>query len=223
MHYIIANWKAHKTLEEALAWTDAFLSLLSTDPATTEKLTKGEVLIILAPPSPFAESIHERVQGKAGIVVGVQDISEFDEGPYTGEVAARNLQGIADYVLVGHSERRNLKGETEETISKKLELCKKYGLSPILCLTKKEQVHAGVPFIAYEPDEAIGTGNNTPVGDVLSFKNSLTLSPDTHFLYGGSVNVENISDYLQEPQIEGCLVGGASLDAQNFYSLIKKV
>lgn len=223
MHYIIANWKAHKTLEEALSWTDAFLSLLSKDQPLTEKLTKGELLIILTPPSPFAETLHEKVRGKTGIALGVQDISELDEGPYTGEVAARNLQGIAEYVIVGHSERRKLKGETEESVSKKLELCKKYDLSPILCVTKKEQVHGGVSFIAYEPDDAIGTGNNTPVSDVLAFKNTLGLSEDTHFLYGGSVDKEDVAPYIKEPQIEGLLVGGASLDARNFYSLIKKI
>ncbi len=223
MNYIIANWKAHKTLEEALAWTDAFLSLLSKDSELVAKLTKGELLIILTPPSPLAESIHERVNGRKGIAVGVQDISEFDEGPYTGEVAARNLQGIADYVLIGHSERRKFKGETEEAIVKKLELCKKYGLSPILCVTKKEQVHQGVLFIAYEPDEAIGTGNNAPVVDVLSFKNSLALSADIHFLYGGSVDVDDVVGYLNEKEIDGLLVGGASLDVANFYSLVKKV
>ena len=222
MKYIIANWKAHKTLEEAVAWTDTFLSLLSKDTALDNKLTSGELLVIIAPPASFAQSLHERLKGKIGIAVGVQDVSEFDEGPYTGEVTAKNLVGIADYVLVGHSERRKYKGETEESILKKLELCKKYGLSPILCVTKKEQVHEGILFIAYEPDGAIGTGNNTPVSDVLSFRSTLSLPSNAQFLYGGSVNTGDVMGYLGEREISGLLVGGASLDASNFYSLIKK-
>lgn len=186
------------------------------------RLTNKE--IIICPPFtalPILKSLI--INHKSSIKLGAQDISPFEEGAYTGEVSALLLKEFAEFVLIGHSERRKNFMESDEMLFKKVELANKYGLNPIFCVQGKEtQTPSNINIIAYEPIDAIGTGYpDTPENaeNVASF-----LKKDynaQHVLYGGSVTSKNVKDFTQMSNIDGVLIGGASLDAQEFYTIIK--
>ena len=174
------------------------------------------------------------------------------EGAYTGEVSPIQLKNLSvEYVIVGHSESRRDLHETDELINKKIKECLKEGLRPILCIGEKEgenkekvfenQLKRGLEgisrkdvknvIIAYEPIWAIGTGNNCSIGETI--KSVLLIKKNIHelygkevaleILYGGSVKSKNSGDYLKSSGVDGLLVGGASLDAEEFTNIVKSV
>lgn len=213
--YIIANWKSNKTESEAKSW---FQGLKIEDLGLTNK----EIIICSSFTAlPILKSLI--INHKSSIKLGAQDISVFDEGAYTGEVSAKQIKEFADYVIIGHSERRKNFMESDKMLFEKVELAIQYGLTPIFCVQGTgTQIPSNSTIIAYEPIYAIGTGHpDTPENaeNVASFfKKNYNVQ---HVLYGGSVTSKNVKEFTQMPNIDGVLVGGASLDAQEFYAIIQ--
>ena len=156
------------------------------------------------------------------IKIGAQNVSPFGEGAYTGEINAKQIKDFAEYVLIGHSERRKNFAETDDMLKKKTEISMNNGLKPIFLVQSKNAIiPQGVEVVAYEPVFAIGSGNpDTPenadeVAGVLKSENEYQV------LYGGSVTPENVRNFTSKANINGVLVGGASLDPEEFYKIIE--
>lgn len=222
MKYFVANWKARKNLNEAYQWMEIFLSKLKTNKNLKHKLNINQLKIIICPPFPFIHPLKQKYgEVQTNLVFGAQDLSSFDEGSYTGEVTAKTLQGLVNFVILGHSERRKYFGETDKMIEKKILLAKKHGIEPILCIRDKHDLIPNqTKIIAYEPVYAIGTGSNESPEEIIQLREKLSLIEETVFLYGGSVDEKNAKKYLPYGKIDGLLIGGASLDALRFYRII---
>lgn len=221
MRYFIANWKAHKDFSEALSWIDTLLNKVRNDTNISQKLENDLIKIIIAPPFPLLHPIKGRVAQLKNIFLAAQDISHFNQGPYTGEVSAKSLSGIVDFVIIGHSERRQYFNENNQMLREKVEKASQYHIESIFCLrNEKDTLPKNANIIAYEPVYAIGTGNNEEPEKVLEMKKKLELSPGQKFLYGGSTNKDNASSYLRRQEIDGFLVGTASLDPLHFYQIL---
>ncbi len=188
----------------------------------------------------MSKSLHNnRVQ------LGAQNVHWEDEGAYTGEIAGPMLTEIGvRYVIVGHSERRQYFGETDETVNKRLLAAQRHGLTPILCVGEtKQQRDAGETesliatqlekdlvdveqqnlIIAYEPIWAIGTGDTCEASEanrVIGLIRSQLKVPDVPIQYGGSVKPNNIDEIMAQPEIDGALVGGASLEPGSFARIV---
>lgn len=212
MKYIVANWKAHLGLSETKHWVDEFLTL----PLDT---LHDQVTLVLCPPHPYLAYLHEKIV-HANIVIGSQDVSEFNSGAYTGEVPAQILSEYVTYAILGHSERRAHHNETDETVNKKSAQATQAGIIPIICVRgKADVIPPGAKFIAFEPEEAIGTGNNLALEDVKKMREEIGVTSEQKYLYGGSVNESNASVYLSNTGIDGLLVGGASLSPASLYKI----
>lgn len=214
--FIVANWKSNKTESEAKDWLSQVSSLRDQDLLNKE--------IIVCPSFVHLSAMKTFIEEqKLPIKLGVQNISPFGEGAYTGEINSKQIKGFVDFVIIGHSERRKNFGETDEMLFQKFKLAKEAGLNVIFCVQGKEiKVPEDANIIAYEPINAIGTGNpDTPenaenVG--VYFKANSQVS---RVLYGGSVTAANVSGFTQMPNIDGILVGGASLDPLEFLQISK--
>jgi len=223
--FIIANWKSNKTIKETEKWFHDFDKEIKHNPFSLE-----DKEVIIAPSFTLLE--HARYCSsnlKLHIKFGAQDISSFEEGAYTGEVSAKQIKELADYVIVGHSERRRYFGEDKEIIKKKLRISLQYTLTPILCISEMNQILNLKSYIlnheiivAYEPLFAIGSGHpDTPVNaDEMArgIKKELGKIP---VLYGGSVTSDNVKNFTSMPHIDGVLVGGASLDPLEFLNIVQ--
>lgn len=207
--------------------------------------------IIICPPFPNLSKMSDEV-ADSNIAIGAQNIFWEDQGAFTGEVSGPMLKSVGcKYVIIGHSERRQYFGETDETVNKRLFAALKHKLLPIVCIGETlEQGEKGNTFkvvekqikeglkgletgdwglvtIAYEPVWAIGTGKTaTPeqAQEVHAFIRKLLpkeVAQKTRILYGGSVKPENVKDIMAQPDIDGGLVGGASLKVDSFVKLIK--
>ena len=215
MKYLIANWKAHKTLKDVQEWIRVFKENYSSD--------RSDLLIILAASAPHLSYINHEIDGLANVQVAAQGVSDKPEGSYTGEVTAKALEGIASYCIVGHSERR-ARGETEEQIEAQIKNLKDAGITPILCIRKVEDFPTNYTgIIAYEQPEAIGTGQNTAVDEVMDVYEKLNLSNMSAFLYGASVDENNCKEYLERVEIKGFIVGTASLYPIQFIKIAKQL
>lgn len=211
MKFFIANWKANKNSNEANVWIERFLSLPSLYDRTK---------IVICPPFPLLYLLKEKIKNTGYIYLGSQDLSAYEMGSYTGEVTAKSLSGLVDYAIIGHSERRNFFKENEDILFQKARYAKKYGIEPIFCIRdEKDQIPEEVKIIAYEPIGSIGTGKNEDPENVIKVKKSLSVSSNSLFLYGGSVEKENAHVYLQSSELDGILIGGASLDPVIFYQI----
>ena len=228
-----------KTQAEALEFLKGFLPELDQTP-------EGRDIILCAPfttLSTLSQNLHgSRVQ------VGAQNVHWEESGAFTGEIAGSMLTEIGvRYVVVGHSERREYFGETDETVNKRLLAAQKHGLTPILCVGEsKAQRDAGETeahifkqldidlvgvdqsnlIIAYEPIWAIGTGDtcaSSEANRVIGLIRSKLSNPDVPIQYGGSVKPGNIDEIMTQPEIDGALVGGASLDPENFARIVNYV
>lgn len=201
------------------------------------KKTSAEVVV--CPPFVFLPELK-------GLALGAQNMFYEDKGAFTGEISAGMLKDLGvEYVIVGHSERRKYFGETDETVNKKIKKALEVGLKVIFCIGEtaaerdaggknevlERQIKKGLDGInnleniniAYEPVWAIGTGNNCSVEET---KESLDfirkfVKPDSRILYGGSVKSENSGDYIKKAGANGLLVGGASLNAEEFIKIVK--
>lgn len=225
---IIANWKENKTVEEALGWLQVFLKEF----AAGQDFSR----LILCASFPLLYPLRQELsQHQISLKLGAQDVSRYEGGAYTGEVSVRQLAGLADYVLVGHSEKQRYFGETLEDVAAKINLCRRYHLPPLIFLRNLDELRAlrqNVPalfetVLVYEPPTAISLpGVYRPEAPaavaeaVASFK-AASYQP-VPVLYGGSLNEENIDGYLTVG-IDGLVVGQTSLDPRVFARLAKKV
>lgn len=224
MKYLIANWKAQTTLSEMIEWIETLRELLKEDHSVAEKLKNNELKIIICPPFPYLLYVKNRFQDIHGIEVGGQNVAHFKEGKYTGEVTAKALKDAAEYAIIGHSERREYFNESEEDIERKVSLCNQFHITPILCVrNERDRIFDDVSILAFEPLDAIGTGDNADVSYVLEMKKKMNLSPGTSFLYGGSADASNIMEYLNTGEIDGFLVGTASLDPREFFAMAREI
>lgn len=218
--FIIANWKSNKTRKEVIDWVELVGKNLHND-ASRE--------IIICPSTIHLQCLKEEaVRKNIPIRIGAQDVSEFPEGTHTGEINGKQVKELADYVIIGHSERRKM-GEDSNTINHKTEEALRYGITPIICVSEIEQI-GDYPFriesskilIAYEPLFAIGSGNpDTPENANRVVQLIKKEAGDVSVLYGGSVTSINVRSFTSQEHIDGVLVGGASLDAKQFLLLIK--
>jgi triosephosphate isomerase (TIM) len=247
---IAANWKMHKTHLEAIKAVQQLSYLV--DAKTTE-----QVEVVICPPFTALRSLQTLFDAdRLPYALGAQDVHWEDKGAFTGEISPGMLAALkCRYVIVGHSERRQMFGETDDRVSKKVRAVFGTGMIPILCVgeTLEErdsgrtedkvvtQVKAalsglsedqvGQVVIAYEPIWAIGTGRNASpqdAGEVVSLiRNTIAsmLSPppsrSARVQYGGSVKPGNIREFMAHPEIDGALVGGASLDPEEFALIVR--
>lgn len=217
--WIIANWKSNKNIAEALDW------ICKVGP----NLEKRENLkVVVCPNYTDIEDVKKAILvGNYPMLIGAQDLSPFDNGPYTGEQSARILKELVDLVILGHSERRQNFSETDEIVAEKVKRAIEHDIIPLVCIQNEQTpVPENVKLIAYEPISAIGTGNpDTPdnaskMADI--FKNKYGLADaGLEVLYGGSVTSENAKAFMQQKNINGLLVGNSSLDPDEFVKIVE--
>lgn len=205
--FIAGNWKSNKILPEAEDWISKFHTV--SDNCTIVLCVPFTVLPIFAQKNP-------------SFSLGAQDVSPFPEGAYTGEVSARQIKEFADWVIIGHSERRKYFNETDGMLESKVKEAKATGLKVIYCVPDdKTAIPAGVDVVAYEPVWAIGTGkSDTPENANAVIGAIKAKSQVTTVIYGGSVTAENVASFVGMSAIDGVLPGGASLDPEKFAALI---
>lgn len=217
---VVANLKANKTWEDLVGWLDL----------VGPKAQKFTGTVVFCPATPFIGSAFQKIQAASWrIKLGIQDISRFDQGPYTGEVAATQVKNLCAYAIVGHSERRQLLGENANIVQLKFQKAKEAGLTAIFCVSaESDQIPDGVEVVAYEPIAAIGTGNPDTPQNAAAFAEKLKArlaarqaKGNYAVLYGGSVTGENVARFLKKGIIDGVLVGTASLDPVTFIDIIE--
>ncbi|KKQ21065.1 MAG: Triosephosphate isomerase [Candidatus Levybacteria bacterium GW2011_GWA2_37_36] len=214
--FIAANWKSNKTESEAKDWLSAMSSFKDQD------LSNKEIIIC---PSFVCLPVMKAfiAERELPIKLGAQDISPFDEGAYTGAINGRQIKEFADYVLIGHSERRKYFAETETMLEEKAKMADKWGLKVIFCADNQESlIPEGVVIAVYEPPTSISPAPaDTPENADKAAKAIKERFSITPILYGGNVTSENVSSFTKMDSINGILVGRASLDAKEFYKIIK--
>jgi triosephosphate isomerase len=214
---IIANLKSYKNENEAKTWLESFKKITDLSLDFTQKE------IIICPSftqlfSFFSYILANNIQVK----LGSQNISPFDEGAYTGEVNAKQIKDFAKYVLIGHSERRQNFNENDDMLTKKVEIALEYGLSPIFLIQNQEDlIPQGVQIVAYEPVAAIGTGTADTPENADAVAAAIKSKNNAQVLYGGSVTAENVKSFTAKTNIDGVIVGSASLDAAEFLKIIQ--
>ena len=243
---LAGNWKMNKTVDEAVGLALALKAALA-DVADRD--------IMIAPPAVALSAVSAKIKGSPIGLAGQNMHSEL-EGAYTGEVSGAMLRSAGcEAVILGHSERRHIFGETDEMVNKKVHSALSQGLTPILCLGEKlDQREAGDTFkvleqqlteglkgvrnehatkviLAYEPVWAIGTGKTaTPeqAQEVHAFLRGRLgemyrsyVPGNLRILYGGSVKPSNVDDLMAQPDVDGALVGGASLTAEAFARIVR--
>lgn len=212
--WIIANWKSNKSIAEALDWVSK----------VGPEIPKRENLKVVVCPtfSALSEVKKAITVGNYPLMVGSQDLSPFGVGAYTGEEPASILKQFVDLSIIGHSERRQNVGETDEMVVKKVNQAAQNNIIPLVCVQDSDTpVPEECKLVAYEPVWAIGSGNpDTPenANDVAT-KLKQKYGQDLEVIYGGSVTSENIKDFIEKENISGVLPGKASLDVQEFIKI----
>lgn len=246
---IAGNWKMNTTLASATELVMAMREELA------RIVASGRAEIVLCPPFVYLGRVSELVRG-TGIGVGAQNMYTEPKGAFTGEIAPTMLIDWAQYVILGHSERRQYFHETDDLVNKKIHAALAYGLKPIVCVGEsletyergetdawvRGQVQNAVKglsaeqvrglIFAYEPIWAIGTGKaatgagaNAVIG--ITLRGALAdlygeqVAQAVRVQYGGSVTSQNIAEFMVQPEIDGALVGGASLKADEFIAICK--
>lgn len=212
--WVIANWKSNKNLSEALEWLNSI----------GPKIQKKEnVEIIVCPTFVCIPELKKEIQvHNFPMMLGSQDVSPFELGAFTGEEPAQLLKELVGFSIIGHSERREKFGETDEMIAEKFKEAKSAGMEPILCIQDiNTPIPDGVKIAAYEPVFAIGTGTpDTPENAQKVAAEVKVKNPEINILYGGSVTSENCVSFTSQPGISGLLIGKASLDAGEFLKIV---
>ncbi len=213
--FIVANLKSNKNYDEAKLWLETF--------KTIDKKLLEQKKIIICPTFTLLEVFKSFLsENLINVSLGAQTVSSLDEGAHTGEVNAKQIKDFADFVIIGHSEERKLLNESDETLTQKANLSLKYELNPIFCVQQKDTfIPQGVFLVAYEPVFAIGSGNPDTPENANEIALSVKQKGDDRVLYGGSVTNENVDSFTSQPNLSGVLVGGASLEAEEFIKIIQ--
>ena len=241
---IAGNWKMNTTVSEAIELVNEMRQGLD---------GIGDVDKVICPPFISLAAVKELIKGSS-IRLGAQNLYYEEEGAYTGEISPLMLADLCEFVIIGHSERRQYFDETGEIVNRKIRAALKVGLKPILCIGEKleeresgrtEEVVtqqlwsslAGIDspgdlVVAYEPVWAIGTGRaatgeqvNATIGLIslnIAHLYDKVVAENMRILYGGSVTADNIAEFMQQSEIDGALVGGASLKANDFLSIVRQ-
>ncbi len=242
---VAGNWKMNKTYEEGRTLVKEVVG----------QLQPSDTLVILCPPFMHLNGISGQIKDMRNLKLGAQNCHQESAGAYTGEISASMLQSVgAEFVILGHSERREYFGETDELIAKKIDAALGAGLRPIYCCGEKLDVreaggHAdlvsnqietalfhlspedfGKVVIAYEPVWAIGTGKTATsqqaqemhahIRNLIASKYGPEVAAFTSILYGGSCNPSNAKELFAQPDVDGGLIGGASLKAADFVAIV---
>lgn len=224
--YVIGNWKSNKNKMAAQEWFSVF--------ADCYRPVDG-LEVIVAPPFICLCSLSEYVQALdlKNFSLAAQDVSPFPKGSYTGAVAADMIKGMVDYVIIGHSERRRYFHETSQDTANKMSEAVDAGLKPIVCidqpyamsqLTALQGVDCDELLIAYGPKEAAMTRipeQPQRVAEAATFISQV--QSNRPVVYGGSLTVENVAEYLSLPELSGIFVGHSSLDPNTFAEICNKV
>ena len=245
--FIAANWKMHKTVHESVVFVKEFRSMVK---------DIVDVEIVVAPPYTALHAVAEAARVSV-VGVGAQNLHWEREGAFTGEISAAMLREAgAEYVIIGHSERRRLFHETDETVNRKLLAALDAKLTSIVCigetLEEREsdqtmavldrQIRQGLGglngeqiaglVVAYEPVWAIGTGRNATPEQAAEAHAHIRgriregfggdAAEQCHVIYGGSVKADNIHELMLSPDVDGALVGGASLDVRGFFDIVSR-
>ena len=243
--FVTANWKMHKTVHEAFAFVKELRTLVK---------DVHDVEIVVAPPFTAIRAVAEAAHG-SNIGVAAQNLHWEREGAFTGEISAAMVKEAgAEYVIVGHSERRRLFGDTDETVNRRLLAAVAAHLTAIVCVgeTLEErqagetlaildrQIKVGLDglsadqigglVVAYEPVWAIGTGHNATATQAAEAHAHIrsrlrqwfggAAAEPCHVIYGGSVKPDNIRELTSMADVDGALVGGASLDIRSFHEIV---
>jgi triosephosphate isomerase len=244
---VAGNWKMFKTVHEAVAFAKEFKSLVK---------DVSDLDIVVAPPFTAVHPVAEALRA-SNVAVAGQDLYWEREGAFTGEISAAMVREAgAEYVIIGHSERRQLFGESDVTVNRKIAAALAADLTPIVCIGEtlaEREAGATLPVLdrqikdgldgltpgqltelvmAYEPVWAIGTGRNATALQAqdahVHIRGRLRqwfgadLAERCRVIYGGSVKPDNIAELVREPDVDGALVGGASLDVRSFGEIVER-
>ena len=247
---VAANWKMHKTHLESIQAVQKLGYLLDSEDSE-------RVEVVIVPPFTALRSVQTLIESdKLPFGLGAQNVHPEEQGAFTGEIAPGMLEALkVRYVIVGHSERRQLFGEDDQFVNKKVRAVFAHAMLPIVCvgetleerdadgttskvtqqvrraIDRVEASQAATAVVAYEPIWAIGTGRNAEPGDAgrvvevireaLSAAYDATVAQAVRIQYGGSVKPGNIRGFMAHPEIDGALVGGASLDPEDLALIVK--
>ncbi|MBI2012346.1 triosephosphate isomerase [Candidatus Curtissbacteria bacterium] len=228
---VVANLKANKTWDEMSDWLDQISPFAE----------KFSGTVVVCPTSAFIAAAHQKLQTEnSKLKLGSQDISKFEHGAYTGELAASQIADICQYAIIGHSERKKFFGETPDDVLAKLKLALDAKVKPILCLANIEELDyylSKSPFLqeassqicfVYEPPSAISAqGEYKPddpeVAAKIAGSIKSKISPEAVVIYGGSINSNNAAGFFSKESIKGGLVGQASLDPSHFVRILESI
>jgi triosephosphate isomerase len=240
---VAGNWKMNTTIDEGLALADALRELVNQESGVDR---------VVCPPFVSLHAISDRLRDSE-VAVGAQNLYFEEKGAFTGEVSAAMLAGLVTYVVIGHSERRQLFGEVDDIVAKKIRAAQGAGLLPILCVGEtlaerhwgatesvlRRHVHTALTgltdisglVVAYEPVWAIGTGRAATAEDANEGCHFIRVEIEalfgeavaraTRIQYGGSVTPANAAEYFAQEDIDGALVGGASLVPESFAAIVR--
>lgn len=242
---VAGNWKMNTSYDQGRDLAKAVL----------DKLTPTDVKVVLAAPFTHLKIVHNTIAGIKNLYLGAQNCHQSDSGAFTGEVSAEMLRSVGvEYVILGHSERREYFQESDEMIARKVDQALKYGMTPIFCCGEKWEVREqnghldlvasqvanalfhltpeafGKVVVAYEPVWAIGTGKTASADQAQEMHAHIRKTLASHFgddlaqktpiLYGGSVKGANARELFANPDVDGGLVGGAALNADEFVQIV---
>lgn len=246
---VAGNWKMNKTVDEAKALLSEIVNMVKDE-------VTGDVEVVLCPPALYLTTARHYLPAGGRIALGAQNCHEKDSGAYTGEASASMLKSIGvDYVILGHSERRQYFGETDAQLAEKVDRVLENDLIPIFCCGEsrdlrengdyigfvKDQLTDGLfhlsaesfakVVVAYEPIWAIGTGLTASSAQAQDMHFELrqhiagqygdSVAQDISILYGGSANAQNAAELFAQTDVDGGLIGGASLKSRDFTTVIK--
>jgi triosephosphate isomerase len=245
---VAGNWKMNKTLEEGISLASEIVNMVTDE-------VQDDMVVILNPPFIHLNSIYRLIKDSPKVFLGAQNCNENASGAYTGEVSVGMLKSVGvEYVILGHSERREYYKESNELLTRKVNILLENGLKPIFCCGESLEIREAGTFIdfvcgqltdslfhlsphdfgkvviAYEPIWAIGTGvtassdqaqeMHSEIRKHLSSKYGDTLADGMTILYGGSCKSDNAKELFANPDVDGGLIGGASLKSRDFVDIV---
>ena len=245
---VAGNWKMNKTFEEGLKLASEVINIANDE-------VSSDVTVVICPPFISLQSIGALTKGSK-VKLGAQNVYAKASGAYTGEVSVEMLKSVGvEYVILGHSERREYFNETNALVAEKVKIALNNGITPIFCCgeslqQREKNIHIdfistqlkeslfdlseqdfGKIVIAYEPIWAIGTGVTATsaqaqeihaiIRDVIAKKYNSTVASNTSILYGGSAKPDNAKELFANKDVDGGLIGGASLKARDFIDIVK--